>query len=234
MREAYGSVDGRVRKLRWEFSWPLCVSTGPAAAPGGIFAVRRALELPLRSWIMAAAHALTSQADAVSGALQTCQLQRRQGLQDCRLGSARVLALAATPGAWGRGTLCHWPGSNARRSPATALAQCTRESGSACFVATAPLLQRRSALGISAAAAAGRQAGIGRLLVGLWKSTSAPASGSGRSQLTAPTNFTASSTARRRMPGRLPRATESTRCTEQVRPGTTLEPTPCRAQRRCR
>jgi hypothetical protein len=83
-------------------------------------------------------HALTSQADAESGALQTCQ--QETGATDCKIVasvSGQCVALATTPGSSVAKHYGAARGLTREGAAATALAECVKESGSECFVVMA-------------------------------------------------------------------------------------------------
>ncbi len=144
------------------------LSTGPAAAQGNLWV---AIAVSPSKLDYGGTHALTSQADAVSGALQTCQLQ--SGAKDCKIvvsGSGECVALATTPGSSVAKHYAIGQGPTREGVAATALAECTRESGSACFVVLA-LCSSDDPRWVSPLPLppGGKPGSVDPALVGLWK-----------------------------------------------------------------
>jgi len=116
-------------------------------------------------------HAKVSQADAESGALQTCQ--QESGAKDCKIvasGSGECVALATTPG----GSVAkHYGGGQGltrEGAAATALAERMKESGSACYVVLALCSSDDSRWDSPLPLPPGGQPGsVDPALVGLWR-----------------------------------------------------------------
>jgi hypothetical protein len=111
------------------------LSAWPAAAQGNLWVAAAVSPAKLD---YGAAHAITSQANAESIALKECQAS--SGATDCKIavsGSGECVALATTPGSSAAKHYGSGQGPTREGVAAEALAECMKESGSACFVVLA-------------------------------------------------------------------------------------------------
>jgi hypothetical protein len=112
------------------------LSARPAAAQVSLWA---AVAVSPSKLDYGATHASLSRADAESGALQSCQ--QVTGATDCKIvesGSGECVALATTAGNAIAKYYAAGQGLTREGAAATALAECTKESGNACFVVESP------------------------------------------------------------------------------------------------